>query len=64
MKVIVDQSKCVSSGNCVLNDPEVFDQDDDAGVVVLLQEHPSAEHADAVHAAAMACPGRAITVAD
>ena len=64
MKVTVDTNKCVSSGNCVLNDPEVFDQDDEAGVVVLLQEHPSAEHAAAVHAAAMACPGRAISVED
>ena len=64
MKVTVDANKCVSSGNCVLNDPEVFDQDEEAGVVILLQENPSPEHAAAVHAAALACPGRAITVED
>lgn len=64
MKVTVDQNKCVSSGNCVLNDPEVFDQDEDAGIVILLDPEPSPEHAAAVHAAALACPGRAIEVTD
>ena len=36
MKVTVDQDKCVSSGMCVLNAGEVFDQRDDDGVVELL----------------------------
>ena len=40
MKVTVDQHKCVSSGQCVMNAGDVFDQRDDDGVVVLLNEHP------------------------
>ena len=36
VKVTVDQDKCVSSGQCVLNAGELFDQRDDDGVVVLL----------------------------
>jgi ferredoxin len=34
MRVIVDQDACVSSGQCVLTVPAVFDQNDD-GVVML-----------------------------
>ena len=41
MKVTVDQYKCVSSGQCVLNASDVFDQRDDDGVVALLIEHPA-----------------------
>ena len=40
MKVTVDQDKCVSSGMCVMNAAEVFDQRDDDGVVVLLVDEP------------------------
>ena len=36
VRVTVDQDKCVSSGMCVMNAAEVFDQSDDDGVVVLL----------------------------
>ena len=33
VKVTVNQDKCVSSGQCVLNAMDVFDQRDDDGVV-------------------------------
>ena len=46
MKVTVDQDKCVSSGQCVLNAGDVFDQRDDDGVVVLLDDSPADEQAD------------------
>lgn len=62
MKVVVDQDKCVSSGQCVLNAGEVFDQRDDDGVVVLLTDHPPADQADNVRRAAAACPALAITI--
>lgn len=62
MRVIVDQGKCVSSGQCVLNAGVVFDQRDDDGVVVLLDDHPPADQADNVRRAAAACPAQAITV--
>ncbi|MEB3979864.1 ferredoxin [Mycobacterium sp. 663a-19] len=62
MKVTVDQSICASSGNCVMNAPEVFDQRDEDGVVVLLTEHPSAEQAEGARKAAAACPAQAIHV--
>ena len=62
MKVTVDQDLCVSSGQCVLNAPAVFDQRDSDGVVVLLDNDPPADQADNVRRAAAACPAQAIHV--
>jgi ferredoxin len=60
VKVTVDQDKCVSSGQCVLNAGDVFDQRDDDGVVVLLNDSPADEQQDNVRKAAAACPALAI----
>jgi ferredoxin len=62
MKVTVDQNICASSGNCVMNASEVFDQRDDDGVVVLLNANPPAEEAEGVRRAAAACPALAIHI--
>jgi ferredoxin len=60
MKVVVDQVKCVGSGQCVLAAPDVFDQRDEDGVAVLLQENPASELHDEVREAAQICPAVAI----
>jgi ferredoxin len=62
MKVAVDQDKCVSSGQCVLNADDIFDQRDDDGVVVLLNDSPSADQAQNARQAAAACPALAIHI--
>ncbi len=62
MKVVVDQDKCVSSGQCVLNATDVFDQRDDDGVVFLLTDSPLSEQAANVRNAAAACPALAIDI--
>ena len=41
MKVLIDQDKCVGSGQCVLAAPTVFDQRDEDGIAVLLTETPT-----------------------
>jgi ferredoxin len=64
MKVTVDQNICASSGNCVMNAPELFDQRDEDGVVVLLNEHPSPEQSEGARQAAAACPAQAIHIED
>lgn len=64
MKVHADQAKCVSAGNCVAHAPQVFDQDEDDGSVILLDATPPGELADAVREAAAACPAMAIHVED
>jgi ferredoxin len=62
MKVVVDQDKCVSSGQCVLNADEVFDQRDDDGVVILLNDSPPPHQAESARKAAAACPALAIDI--
>ncbi|MEU5304305.1 ferredoxin [Streptomyces noursei] len=60
MKVIVDQNKCVASGQCVLTAPEVFDQREEDGIVVLLAENPPEGLVDDVRQAVALCPAQAI----
>ena len=60
MKVSVEEGKCVASGQCVLLAPEVFDQRDEDGVVVLLEDSPAADQFDSVREAAVVCPAAAI----
>ena len=62
MKVIVDQDKCVSSGMCVMNAGDMFDQRDDDGVVLLLTDNPPLEQAENARQAAAACPALAIDI--
>lgn len=62
MKVTVDQDKCVSSGQCVLNASDLFDQRDEDGVVVLLNDSPGPDQADSARKAAAACPAIAIHI--
>ncbi|MDI6410042.1 ferredoxin [Streptomyces albus] len=63
MRVEADQPKCVASGQCVLAAPDVFDQDDD-GIVVVLDDHPGESTHDDVREAAAICPAAAIRLAD
>lgn len=62
MKVSVDQNVCASAGNCVMNAPELFDQRDEDGVVVLLNANPTAEQAEGARRAASFCPAMAIQI--
>ena len=62
MKVAVDQDKCVSSGQCVLNAGDLFDQRDDDGVVILLNDSPAADQTENARRAAAACPALAIDI--
>ena len=62
MRVSVDQEKCCGAGTCVLLAPDVFDQRDSDGIVVLLNETPPGELHDTVREAVSVCPGVAISV--
>lgn len=61
MKITVIPEKCCGSGQCVLNAPALFDQDDNAIVVLLEKEPPRNEHANARRAAEI-CPAQAIII--
>ncbi|MFC7935627.1 ferredoxin [Streptomyces sp. NPDC057387] len=60
-KVGADRDRCVGAGQCVLAAPAVFDQDED-GLVLVLDEEPSASCAQAVRAAVRACPSGALAL--
>lgn len=62
MKVVIDEEKCVAAGQCVGAAMEVFDQRDEDGIVVLLNEYPPAELAEDVRNAAAVCPALAIRI--
>ncbi|MFD7921078.1 ferredoxin [Streptomyces sp. NPDC059740] len=62
MKITLDTDKCCAAGQCVLVAPEVFDQRDEDGIVVLLDAEPPAEQHDAVREAAAICPAAVIQV--
>lgn len=62
MKVIIDEDKCVGAGQCVLAADDVFDQRDEDGIVVLLDEAPPADRLADVKQAAAICPALAIVV--
>jgi ferredoxin len=62
MKVVVDEDQCVAAGQCVAAAMDVFDQRDEDGIVVLLDENPPAELADDVRNAAAVCPALAIRI--
>lgn len=63
MKVIVHTDHCIASGACVLECPEVFQQDD-TGLVVVLDDQPEAALHDAVRRAMAACPAAVIELQD
>jgi ferredoxin len=62
MKVTVHKDQCIAAGQCVLAAPEVFDQREDDGVVILLASIPPDGAAQDVRRAAALCPSLAITV--
>jgi ferredoxin len=64
MNVSVDQEKCCGAGTCVLIAPDVFDQRDDDGIVVLLDSQPSEQLHAAVREAASVCPAAAILLSE
>lgn len=47
---------------CALTAPEVFDQDDEEGLVVLLHPAPAPEHRAAARLAVGLCPAGAIAL--
>jgi ferredoxin len=61
MKIRADRDICIGAGNCVLAAENVFDQDDDA-IVVVLQEAPDGADADAARHAVGSCPSGALAI--
>ncbi|MEU4392716.1 ferredoxin [Kribbella sp. NPDC023855] len=62
MRIEVDRATCENHGQCVFAAPEVFAFDDDEQLTY--DAHPATGLAEAVRAAAAACPVRAITLVE
>ncbi|MEU4423379.1 ferredoxin [Actinoplanes sp. NPDC024001] len=60
--VSVDRQKCCGAGQCVLLAPDVFDQGEDDGIVVLLDPEPDPPQHGMVREAEAVCPTSAITI--
>lgn len=54
--------KCIGAGHCVVHAPDMFSQNDDDGVVILLNEAPPVDRREAAKSAARMCPTSAIEV--
>ena len=62
MRIEINRSKCIAAGQCVLKAPQVFDQDEQDGIVILRTENPAPELKDSARLAARVCPSEAITI--
>ncbi|KII00196.1 ferredoxin [Streptomonospora alba] len=60
MRIGVDEDRCCGAGQCALIAPEVFDQRDEDGIVVVLDDAPPEDARAAVREAASVCPAAAI----
>ncbi|GGM24869.1 MULTISPECIES: ferredoxin [Micromonospora] len=60
VRLRVDRDVCCGSGNCVLTAPEVFEQDDTDGLVLLRVAEPAPQSVERVRRAVDLCPAGAI----
>lgn len=61
MRIEIDKGRCLGSGQCTVLAPKVFDQDDEDGLVVVLDTTPPQPLHGAVRQAAQCCPAGVIT---
>lgn len=62
MRITIDREACIGSGLCVLIEPAVFDQNDDDGLVELLDEGPLTDTVGTVEDAVQRCPAAALGI--
>ncbi|MEU3606797.1 ferredoxin [Streptomyces sp. NPDC035033] len=61
-RLTTDRDRCIGAGMCAMTAPEVFDQDPEDGLVVLLDPEPPAAHRAAARMAVGVCPSGAIAL--
>ena len=62
IRIYADPQKCVGAGQCVRRVPEVFDQREEDGIVVLLASTAPDELAAYLNKAVQLCPSQAIRI--
>lgn len=61
MHIEIDVERCIGGGQCVLAAPDLFDQNDEDGTVVLLGQ-PGPAETEHARRAARVCPAAAIEI--
>ncbi|MGP4052300.1 ferredoxin [Streptomyces sp. 2A115] len=65
MKIVADTGKCVGAGQCALSGPDLFDQSEDDGTVIVLNSEPEGELlAKKAREAVHICPSGALSLAE
>jgi len=57
-----DSGRCIGSGQCVMTDDTVFDQDEGDGTVVLLTDRVDGVQLERARHAVMLCPSGALSL--
>lgn len=63
MNIVTDTEKCVGAGQCVYSAPKIFDQDEDA-IVLVLDESPDPGQLALVRSAVDRCPSGALSLVE
>ncbi|MFC4585282.1 ferredoxin [Sphaerisporangium corydalis] len=62
MRINADTDRCIGAGMCVLTAPDVFDQSEDDGTVLVLEPEPPEARRAAVRRAVQVCPSGALSL--
>jgi len=64
-KIVADLDRCVGAGQCVLTDPDAFDQSEEDGTVVVLRDTPADDVAlKRAQVAVDICPSQALSLTE
>ena len=64
-RILADLDRCVGAGQCVLTDPDAFDQSDEDGTVVVLRDTPADDEAlKRARVAVEICPSGALSLTE
>lgn len=64
MKIIANRDVCVGAGNCAFTAPELFDQSEDDGTVIVIKEVPDPAEEESAREAIAFCPSAALSAED
>ena len=64
LQVVVASHKCTAAGQCLLAAPNVFDQSDENGTIVVLDDSPPESERASVLDAIQRCPASVISLAE
>jgi ferredoxin len=64
LRIKIYPEKCIGAGHCVGCAPEIFTQNDEDGVVILIAEDPPPDRYESARSAARLCPTSAIEIVE